>query len=244
MNLIVNEIFPATQGEGPTAGERCVFLRLAGCNLHCIWCDTPYAWNYGQIGTKRHGLPVFDAKKETHAMTPREVMDEILKKDPEVKRVVITGGEPMLQQKALIEFIKMFNVTSQFFSSFAWEIETNGTVMPDPELVGLVEHFNVSPKLENSGNSKESRFKFDVLRAFENTGKAFFKFVVMTEEDIDEVVEIVEDVEMTRVLLMAQGASREDQIRRMNSVFEIAKAKGWGFSPRLHVLAFDTKRGV
>ena len=46
VELKLSEIFESIQGEGPTAGEPCVFLRLAMCNLHCRWCDTKYTWDW------------------------------------------------------------------------------------------------------------------------------------------------------------------------------------------------------
>src|SRR5438046_5626962 len=58
--LVVSEIFgPTFQGEGPSLGRRCVFLRLGACNLHCRWCDTPYTWDW----TGRNGIE-YDPRQE------------------------------------------------------------------------------------------------------------------------------------------------------------------------------------
>ena len=76
--LSVNEIFYSIQGESTYAGKPCVFVRLAGCDLRCSWCDTPYAFNEGQ----------------------KMSVDEIARKVGEYGSglVELTGGEPLLQE--------------------------------------------------------------------------------------------------------------------------------------------------
>ena len=79
--LKINEIFKSIQGESTYAGLPCTFVRLAGCNLRCTYCDTNYAY--------------YDGKELTD--------DEIVKKIDEygVKCVEFTGGEPLLQEENL-----------------------------------------------------------------------------------------------------------------------------------------------
>jgi len=84
MGLLVSEIFFSVQGEGPGIGKPAVFLRLSGCNLKCAWCDTKYTWHGGKM------------------MTEPTVLKEI-KRYP-CKRLVVTGGEPLLQQDNLMPF--------------------------------------------------------------------------------------------------------------------------------------------
>ena len=76
--LSVNEIFYSIQGESTYAGKPCVFVRLAGCDLRCVWCDTPYAFNEGQK------MSVDDVLKQVDAY-----------RSPLVE---VTGGEPLLQE--------------------------------------------------------------------------------------------------------------------------------------------------
>jgi len=76
-NLTINEIFYSIQGESTRAGLRCVFVRLTGCNLRCVWCDTKYAFYEGRR------MPV------------AEVIDKVL--GYRCSLVEITGGEPLLQ---------------------------------------------------------------------------------------------------------------------------------------------------
>ena len=84
--MLINEIFYSIQGEGRSAGKPAVFLRLSGCNLKCRWCDTKYAWKKGE------------------EMTTGQIIQKI-KKYP-CKHLVVTGGEPMLQQEGLEELLK------------------------------------------------------------------------------------------------------------------------------------------
>ena len=79
--LIVNEIFYSVQGEGTSVGTPTVFVRLTGCNLRCVYCDTEYAFYEGE------------------KMTLDETIAEVEKY--ECKTVEITGGEPLLQKESL-----------------------------------------------------------------------------------------------------------------------------------------------
>jgi 7-carboxy-7-deazaguanine synthase len=76
--LIINEIFHSIQGESSFMGMPCVFVRLTGCNLRCVWCDTEYAF--------------YEGKK----MSLREIMSEVKKYD--CRLVEVTGGEPLAQE--------------------------------------------------------------------------------------------------------------------------------------------------
>ena len=86
--MFVTEIFKSIQGEGTRAGRPCIFVRLTGCNLRCVWCDTAYAFHGG------------------HKMTVEDVLERIellnRRADGEpggVPLVELTGGEPLLQQE-------------------------------------------------------------------------------------------------------------------------------------------------
>ena len=75
------EAYYSLQGEGTRAGEPAVFLRLAGCNRRCTWCDTKYSWETGL------------------ELTEEEVARRMLAFD--CRHFVITGGEPLLQTEKL-----------------------------------------------------------------------------------------------------------------------------------------------
>ena len=124
------------------------------------------------------------------------------------------------------------------------EIETAGTLVPTPELVGLVDQFNVSPKLANSGNPLERRYKPDVLRGLEATGKAVFKFVAAAASDLDEVAAVVGECGLSSVWVMPEGTSADVVRGRMAALVEPVLARGWNMTPRLHVELWGDKRGV
>lgn len=133
------EIFHSIQGEGVSQGTPCVFLRLAGCNLACSWCDTAYSWN-GTVPGMR--------------LAPEKAAELVLHYP--CRRLVLTGGEPLIQQKALPVLLRLL-------PDHAVEMETNGTIMPDTELLKRVTQFNVSPKLPHSGNNDVKTWKPDIL---------------------------------------------------------------------------------
>jgi 7-carboxy-7-deazaguanine synthase len=225
--LAVSEVFgPTLQGEGPTAGRRAGFLRLARCNLDCSWCDTPYTWDW-----KR-----FDPATEVHR---RSVDDVVAQLDAmSVDRVVVTGGEPLLQQRALEPLLDALGTRG-----WAVEIETNGTIEPSAATTGVVTQFNVSPKLANSGVPWERRIDAAVLGALVDTGKAIFKFVVTGPADLDEVAGLVEQHRLAPVWLMPEGTTAAAIVEGARAIAPQAIERGWNLGTRLHVVLWGDERG-
>lgn len=239
--LKINEIFgPTIQGEGKSIGREVMFLRLSLCNLHCIWCDTPYTWNW--IGTKFEHPDKFDKAKEIHDVSNQDILAKLAELQPDgrlVRSLVISGGEPLIQQKELISLMEGLRF-------FGWwvEIETNGTINPVKELSSLVNQFNCSPKLENSGNDKHLRERSHVLRALGLNPKFTFKFVISKDEDIEEVLRLVREYGLTQVYLMPEGRTKEELLSREGSVKELCSQHGFTYTPRQHVILWGTKRAV
>ena len=226
-SLVVSEIFgPTFQGEGPSAGRRAGFVRLGRCNLACTWCDTPYTWDWTR----------FDPAKELHHQGVIEIMQRL--DGMGIDRVVVTGGEPMIQQRALAHLVRA--IAARDWSS---EIETAGTIAPDPEVVDSATQFNVSPKLTNSGNPFDRRHRPEVLRAFAATGKANFKFVVTGPADLDEVGTIVDECTLTDVWIMPEGTDASTLSSRAAQLAEPVLARGWNLTTRMHVLLWGDERG-
>jgi len=241
--LLVNEIYGLVkQGEGKSAGMDCVFLRLSGCNLACTYCDTPYTWNW--FGTAFQHPQKFDKTKEVHKMGYSEVVTELERLCKGSRKLVVTGGEPLLQQKQL-------SLPLGTLHDAGWwiEVETNGTIIPDPLFVSVIDQFNCSPKFTNAGeidNPREKRLKWEALVAIRHSGKATFKFVITSDKDLEELQEIVSivDIPANMIWLMPEGKTRAEQIARQDQVKELAEKNGYNFTPRLHVLEFDNKRAV
>jgi len=224
MTLVVSEVFgPTWQGEGPSVGQRAGFVRLGRCNLDCAWCDTAYTWDWSR----------FDPAEELHHLSADAIIEQL--DAMAVDFVVITGGEPLLQQRHLVPLL-------QAIRARGWriEIETSGTILPTPETVELVDRFNVSPKLANSGVSIDRRRKPDVLRTLHDTGKAVFKFVVCEPDDLDEIAEL----DVQPVYVMPEGIDADTITARMQKLAEPVLARGWNLTPRLQVLLWGDRRGV
>src|SRR5437867_4839968 len=108
----------------------------------------------------------------------------------------------------------------------AVEVETAGTIAPALD-AGLVDRWNVSPKLASSGNPLERRYKPDVLRAFDATGRAVFKFVVTAPGDLDEIAGIVSECALSNVWVMPEGTDPETLRDRFTWLAPAAIERGW-----------------
>lgn len=102
MTLLVNEIFYSIQGESLYSGRPCIFIRLTGCNLRCIYCDTAYAY---EDGVK---------------MDITEIMDKITAYNCSL--VEVTGGEPLLQNKTPLLIYRLLE------KGYEVMMETNGSL--------------------------------------------------------------------------------------------------------------------
>ena len=225
--LAVSELFESVQGEGASAGEPCVFLRLAHCNLRCVWCDTKYSWDF-----ERYRFEDEVRVEDTTAVAARVATLGS-------SRLVLTGGEPLIQRAELEHLVTLVA------PNLVIEVETNGTLAPGALLLERVNQWNVSPKLQNSGDPAEKRLRFDVLREFARSGRAYLKLVVATPDELMETEAILEASEWPRerVLLMAQAATRAELHERGPLVRAAALARGLRYSPRLHVERWDGQRG-
>jgi len=227
--LKVNEVFgPTIQGEGPSQGRYVMFLRLALCNLSCQWCDTKYTWDWKN----------YDRTKEIHELDNDVLLRQL---DDPCEAVVISGGEPLLQQR------KLLNLVGGLKKKNYWvEIETNGTIVPERVLLDLVDQVNCSPKLSNSGDSRRRRIKSEALKVLSESSKVYFKFVIGSLHDIDEVLEYVETfkIKPSHVYLMPLGKTREELQATSSMARLLAREYSFIYSSRLHVELYGTKRGV
>jgi organic radical activating enzyme len=224
----VPAIFATLQGEGPHTGRPSTFVRLSGCNLTCVWCDTPHTWNWRNF-VKADEQIVFDVV---------QVADRVRALAP--RAVVITGGEPLAQQAAVLA------LCVELGDAFTVDIETNGTLVPSPELAERLATLVVSPKLHGSGVEPHLRERPDALRWFAAHPRAWFKLVVGEESECDEIAALIEryDLPVDRVVLMPEAIGIKALNERLPRVAEWALARGWGLSDRLHVRLWGGGRGV
>lgn len=240
------EIFHSIQGEGVSAGIPSIFIRASLCNLHCVWCDTDYTWNWqGTPWPHEHenkpGYRKFNRHEWIIEMKTRDVAD-IVTSFP-CHNIILTGGEPLLQTPAWESLISLLRKTDP---TYRFEVETNGTLIPSPELDTAVNQFNISPKLENSGNKTNLRRNPDALRHFARSPKAWFKFVVTSKNDLDEIHHLIHEFGLPRshILLMPEGRDKKTLTQRRLWLADICRDNGFRFSDRLHIQLWGSKRGV
>ncbi len=210
------EIFYSLQGEGTRSGTPAVFLRLAGCNLACKWCDTKHSWGNGIL------------------CSAKDIAAFIL--DYNCDSLVITGGEPLLQQAALTRLL------SHLPQSMHVEIETNGTILPSPELTQRINQWNISPKLAHSGNPREQSLKPEVLAHFANLPHAWFKFVVQSEKDWPGIAAL--NLPQQRIILMPCATTRAELETARPTVAELCLRHQVRLGDRLQLTLWDDKKGV
>lgn len=223
--------FYTLQGEGPTMGLPCVFVRLHVCNLRCTWCDAWYTWN---PNTKEYWTEPRDVPFDECADQIRKTWD--FRNGRSAKRVVWTGGEPLIQRKQI-------EAVSRELGAWENEIETNGTLMPTEYELETFQ-FNCSPKLANSENTHTSMVKPKVLRAL-NEVNTTFKFVITRNEDLDEIErDYLEHIDFEKVILMPQGVTAEEVHENGQKIAEYAKEKGFRVLGRLQNELWDGARRV
>lgn len=224
--LNVNEMFgPTIQGEGRMAGHLCSFLRLANCNLTCSWCDTPYTWDW-----TRH-----DRKAEVHPMSVNNTAAYL---NALPGRIVVSGGEPLLQVHALSELLARLPGRS-------FDVETNGT-RPLGRTEGMWATVTCSPKIIPSAE-QDRAIAHEVHPSIAEV--ADFKFVVRDDADLEAVVRwLGEDpqgskIGADRVWLMPEGTDHATLTGRTPWLMKQAVRLGFNFTTRLHVYGWADVRG-
>ncbi len=231
------EIFASLQGEGPSAGRPSTFIRLSRCNLACVWCDTAYTWRFtGDNRPHRDGL-TYERSANQVRLSEADAAARIAALAP--RRLVITGGEPLLQAPALARMIALL-------PEMHVEVETNGTVAAPPSLGALVHQYNVSPKLKHSGNPLDMAMIPERLTAWKDEPKAYFKFVISVPEDVLEVLSVQQSyaIEPARIFLMPEGRDSETLRARAHWLAPLCVDHGFSFSDRLHIHLYGDTRGT
>lgn len=235
------EIFHSIQGEGKNIGKPSVFIRLSLCNLYCQWCDTDYTWNW--IGTPfKHNYDTkYDKNEQIEILSNEDIMNTVLAMN--CRNVVITGGEPLVQQKDLRSLMGTLKAHDPRFHI---EFETNVTLKPLREIDELTDQYNVSIKLSNSNVSEEDRINPEAIEFFANSSKTNFKFVIDKEQDLKEVLDLISKYKIRNdvVYLMPQGTSAESLKEKQSWLVDICKRYNFNYTDRLHIHIFGNKRGI
>ena len=235
------EIFASLQGEGPSAGRPSLFVRLSRCNLACRWCDTAYTWRFTGDNRPHRDDLAFERGANQLTLTEEDVAQRLLAHPQD--RLVITGGEPLLQGPALARLVTLLKATRP---ALHVEIETNGTVAPHAGLDALVDQYNVSPKLAHSGNPADLALIPERLAAWAQDARAFFKFVVATPADLAEIetLQAAHAIVPERLFVMPEGTDSATLRDRARWLSDAALAHGWRFTDRLHIHLYGDTRGT
>jgi 7-carboxy-7-deazaguanine synthase len=276
--LKIAELFYSVQGEGRYMGVPSVFLRVFGCNFRCQGFGMPRgelsneANNINPLEFKDYKeLPLvstgcdsyasWDPRfKELSAMLSSDaiadgIMDMLPHEEWRDEHLVITGGEPLLGwQRAypdLLDNPKMAGLKEITF-------ETNGTQKLTPEFKSYLKEwskwknreitFSVSAKLPCSGETWEEAILPEVVCEYEKRGTAYLKFVVTTEQDIEDAERAVKQYRAAgfkgHVYLMPVGGVERVYILNAKNVALAAMKRGWRYSDRLQVPLFKNEWGT
>ena len=248
------------QGEGKLTGTSCLFIRTSGCNLRCAWvgldgkgspCDTPYSSHTPE-------------KNKTEIDEIIEIIKENTQKQ-NIKHIIVSGGEPMLQFKPLRELLRKLKE-----NGYHTTVETNATIY-DEECAKYIDLVSMSPKLSTStpwkANLKDTgidysekwakkhekiRRNIPVIQSFIDDRKKLendfqLKFVVANDDDLKEIEIMLSELknfEPSDVMLMPEGVTVNTLNKRTGWIAEQALLRGWRFCPRLHIMMFGKNRYV
>lgn len=211
-------------------GQPSVFIRTAGCNLHCRWCDSGYASRYAE-GDER---------------TVDSLLEEV--RGYPARFCVITGGEPMLARGIHDLAGRLINDGRHV------TIETAATILPRGIACTLA---SLSPKLGNSTpeagvpaalrqRHETQRLQPAVIRQWIDHYDYQLKFVVCSRPDIAEILDLLEKlgggVAPEKVLLMPEGVDSQ-AFANVADIIAACKEHGFRFCDRLHIRLYGNTRG-
>jgi 7-carboxy-7-deazaguanine synthase len=227
--LRIAETFYSLQGEGGLVGVPSYFIRTTGCNLRCEWCDTPYtSW---------------EPEGEWRA-----IADLVEAVPVQARHVVVTGGEPMLWPN-LPRLTAALRAAGRHVT-----IETAGTLYQDL----ACDLMSISPKLSSSdpaaargdevrASHQARRLDPVVLTRLIATYPFQLKLVIARPEDLEEVDALLATlpaIDPGAIVLMPLGTSVDALAERSRWLAEICMARGYRFTPRLHIDLFGNTRGT
>lgn len=223
--FLVNEIFYSIQGEGASIGLPAIFLRLQLCNLTCEWCDTRYTWDINHPDYANYRVVELD-----------ELVAQL--EDYSCRRLIITGGEPLLHAAAIKKLLDRLGEEWQI------EIETNGT-LPGRASIRERCQLNISPKLPSAHNRAKA-IRPAVLELLKQSRNPWFKFVVADRADFEAMVKVIDEcgLPQEKIIVMPEGQDPTTLAEHALEVVELVKEKGYRMLPRLHVLLYGNRRGV
>ncbi|MGE5391386.1 MAG: 7-carboxy-7-deazaguanine synthase QueE [Deltaproteobacteria bacterium] len=223
MYPVVEIIGPTIQGEGINIGQRTMFVRLAGCDFRCRWCDTLYAIEDPEVN---------------HMKAP-SIVKKLSSLAPHCKTVTITGGNPCIHD--LGELIHELCA-----SGYSIQVETQGSIWQD--CLRHVDMISLSPKPPSSGMYMQD---LDLEPFMRHPGKVQLKMVILTLEDYQYAQELHQRYPKIPMALQACNETDRDTdgnlLAKYRSLVEIVAndatmSDGVRVLPQMHVLAWGNRK--
>jgi len=226
MTYKIVEIFDSIEGEGKRAGQTATFVRFAGCNLNCTYCDTAYANNGDGYKT----------------MTSEDIIKRVKKRD--FFRVTLTGGEPLAVPEIEILVYKLIT------EGIEVNIETNGSI----DVSGVFNYlqskaydpvkrlfFTMDYKLPSSGMAdKMLPDNFKKLRPWD-----VLKFVVGGEDDVLHLINYVRALQSKPLIYIGAVYGAYDLQKIVTAMLDEPSLKNVNLQVQLHKIIWDpSERGV
>ncbi|ENK0557371.1 putative 7-carboxy-7-deazaguanine synthase QueE [Clostridium sporogenes] len=221
MDFKVVERFVSINGEGRRSGQLAIFIRFAGCNLNCSYCDTLWA-NEKDVSYE--------------LISSKDIYDYI--KSQKIKNVTLTGGEPLMQ-KGIVELLKVLSKDKELYV----EIETNGSVLLDEFLdIENSPSFTMDYKLPSS--NMENKMALDNFRYL--TNKDTVKFVSGSIEDLEKAKEIIKKYNLVNTTnIYISPVFGKINLDTIVEFMKNNKMNGVNLQLQLHKIIWDTnKKGV
>lgn len=218
--MIVNEIFSSIDGEGIRQGELATFIRFAGCNLNCSYCDTKYAQKKNQ-GVEKSIDEIIETIEKTN-----------------IKNITITGGEPLLQKDILKLVERLVEL------GYNVNIETNGSVNIKPfQLTNVIITMDYKTKSSLMMNRMNLKY-IDYLRKND-----VLKFVIGDKEDMKNVKDVLKQKQVKSYIYLSpvfgkiEPSELVDFLKELNEErFDTSKTR---VQIQLHKVIWDSEmRGV
>jgi len=227
LTLPVSEVFGAWQGEGPYTGRRCTFIRLGRCNLHCVWCDTPYTWDTGR----------YDVGAECPDVSTENVAANV---EDQFGIVVLSGGEPLIHQRTRA----LSDLLCDQLPAVEVHVETNGTIPPVQWLAERVTHWSVSPKIADQGDMPARRIKPAVIEDFVSLDGAIFKIVCRDIEEVYQASAFASHygIPVARLWIMPEGTNAAKVVETACAIAPAVAECGANLTLRQHVLMYGNER--
>ena len=226
--LPVIEIFgPTLQGEGRQIGRKTMFVRLAGCDWACSWCDSAYTWRPGVLAPSRR-------------LTSREILDKLGTLDATCRRVTLSGGNPALHDCTHL-------VDSLHAAHYRVHVETQGSRAPG--WLGGVDAVTISPKGPSSGMPADWSGLAETVHVAADPD---LKIVVFDDNDLNYAKDVHwRHPEVPLTLQVGNRVGADDQaslLRRLDwlagRVLQDPDFTDVAVLPQLHVLLWGNRRGV